>query len=159
MNPGWRTSLRNLWHEDRPGLWRLLVVGVIGIALVAWGSWGGSAPAKTSPPTVPATTGGSGLAGQEAQLDSEVAAIVEAIPGSGRVAVAVSLAKGALVRYGTHNTSEQDMAPQVSGVVVVASGAGRANVRQEIIQAVETLLQVSAYQVVVLPNGAAGGGS
>ncbi len=153
MDLNWRSNLSNLWRDDRSTMWRLLVVGGLGIALVAWGSWGGAAAKPASPGPPAAAAGAAGLAGQEAQLDQAVAAVVAAIPGSGRVQVAVTLASGAETQFATQRTSERVVAPKVSGVVVVATGASAPAVRQEITTAVETLLQVSAYQVAVLPDG------
>ncbi len=153
MDLNWRSNLRNLWRDDRSTMWRLLAVGGLGVALVAWGSWGGAGAKPQAAGTPAAAAGGLGLAGQEAQLDQAVAAVVAAIPGSGRVHVAVALASGAKTQFATRHTSEQVVAPQVSGVVVVATGASAPGVRQEITTAVETLLQVSAYRVAVLPDG------
>ncbi|MDA8197863.1 MAG: hypothetical protein M0Z54_00330 [Thermaerobacter sp.] len=152
MKPNWRTSLATLWQDDRSTMWRLMVVGALGIALVAWGSWGGGAAKGTEPPSTAAVAGGSGLGAQEARLDRVVAGVVAAIPGSGAVHVAVSLAAGSETEFASHRTSQRVLAPQVQGVVVVASGASSPAVRQEITTAVETLLQVSAYQVLVLPD-------
>jgi hypothetical protein len=129
-----------------------MVVGALGIALVAWGSWGGGAAKGSRPPAASVAAGGSGLTAQEARLDQVVAGVVAAIPGSGVVHVAVSLAAGSETEFASHRTGQRVLAPQVQGVVVVASGAPAPAVRQEITTAVETLLQVSAYQVVVLPD-------
>ncbi len=153
MKPNWRSSLANLWQDDRSTMWRLMVVGGLGIGLVAWGSWGAAgARATTSPAASGAATVGRGLGAQEVQMDQQVADLVAAIPGSGTVHVAVSLAAGSETEFASHSASERVVAPEVQGVVVVASGAGAPAVRQEITAAVETLLQVSAYQVVVLPD-------
>lgn len=153
MKPNWRSSLANLWQDDRSTMWRLMVVGALGIALVAWGSWGGGAAKGGTPPAAgTAAAVGSGLGAQEARLDQEVASLVAAIPGSGTVHVAVSLAAGSETTFASHHASQRVVAPQVQGVVVVASGAGAPAVREEITAAVETLLQVGAYQVVVLPD-------
>ena len=42
--------------------------------------------------------------------------------------------------------------PAVGGVVVVAPAAARPAIRAEISEAVQTLLQIQPYQVLVLPN-------
>ncbi len=153
MKPDWRSTLGNLWQDDRSTVWRLLVVGALGLALVAWGSWGAGA-AKSRPPAAPSTAlaGSTGLGAQAAQIGHQVAGVVAAIPGSGSVHVAVSLAAGSTTVVGPPRSSQRVLAPQIQGVVVVASGARSPAVRQEITTAVETLLQVSAYQVVVLPD-------
>ncbi len=152
MKPNWRSSLANLWQDDRSTMWRLMAVGGLGVALVAWGSWGAAGARATPPPPASGAASGGGLGAEEAQMDQQVAGLVAAIPGSGAVHVAVSLAAGSETEFASHSASQRVVAPEVQGVVVVASGAGAPAVRQEITAAVETLLQVSAYQVVVLPD-------
>jgi stage III sporulation protein AG len=49
-----------------------------------------------------------------------------------------------------------EVGPRVVGVLVVAAGAGDPVVREELTQAVETLLGVPAYKVMVLPKGGGG---
>jgi len=158
MNPNWRTSLQNLWRDDRSAMWRLVAVGALGLGLVAWGSWGGTGAHASAHADPALSASGSGLNGQAGRLDQEVEGIVAAIPGSGVVHVAVTLARGAETEYGSRRTSQALVGPQISGVVVVATGAAAPGVRQEITQAVETLLQVEAYQVLVLPDGGYPGG-
>jgi stage III sporulation protein AG len=157
MDPEWRQWLTRLWRDDRPALVRLLVVGAVGVGLVAWGTWGSRpAPSARSPlPSAAATALDVGPLGtEEAALADEVQKIVAAIPGAGAVHVAVTLAKSATTEYVSgRSTPLDEVSPAVAGVVVVATGAQSPRVREEIIEAVETLLQIQPYQVVVLPNG------
>jgi stage III sporulation protein AG len=149
----WRDVANRLWHQDRPVVMRLLVVGALGLALVVAGSWprapAGSRSGSDAPASSPLP-----LIQEERSLDEEVAAMVSAIPGAGRVSAGVSLARTAMTQYsGTATRSVVETAPDVSGVVVVATGAKSAAVRTEITEAVETLLQIQPYQVLVLPDG------
>lgn len=149
----WRDVVNRLWHQDRPVVMRLLVVGALGLALVVAGSWPRAPAATRSASDAPASSP-LPLIQEERSLDEEVAAMVSAIPGAGRVSVGVSLARTAMTQYSGKTTrSVVETAPDISGVVVVATGANRAPVRTEITEAVETLLQLQPYQVLVLPDG------
>lgn len=151
----WHDIVDRLWHRDRPMMVRLLVVGGLGLALVVAGSWP-RAPAPARGPTTSVDAPASSslqLMNEERALDQEVAAMVAAIPGAGRVSAGVTLARTALTQYGGHPPrAVAEIEPAVSGVVVVATGAGNPAVRTEITDAVEILLQVQAYQVLVLPD-------
>ncbi len=151
----WQEALGRLWHRDRSMMVRLSVLGALGLALVVAGSWprgptpvqgrvvGGDAPAGS----------GQKILAEERALDEEVAAVVQAIPGSGRVSVGVSLTRTAMTQYAGHPAQAvAETEPAVSGVVVVATGAQNPVVRTEITAAVETLLQLQSYQVLVLPD-------
>lgn len=159
MDPEWRQWLARLWRDDRPAFVRLLLVGALGLGLVAWGTWGGGrgspAAVRSVPPPAASVAPDVGpLGAEEAALDSQLGQIVAAIPGAGTVHVAVTLSKSAVTEYASgRSTPLDEVGPAVAGVVVVATGARSPQVREEIVQAVETLLQIQPYQVVVLPNG------
>ncbi|MCL8207606.1 MAG: hypothetical protein K6V97_05980 [Actinomycetia bacterium] len=159
MGPEWRQWLTRLWEDDRPAFVRLLLVGTVGLGLVVWGTWGGghgtpTAASGTTPPAATAVADTGPLGAEEAALDSELGRIVAAIPGAGAVHVAVTLSKSAVTEYANGRSAPLDeVGPAVAGVVVVATGARDPQVREEITQAVETLLQIQPYQVLVLPNG------
>lgn len=159
---------RQMTTQDRPMLIRLLVVGALGVGLLAFSGLG-STPHK-SIASSPATTT---LSGQESVLATQLTHILEAIPGVGVVSVAVTLDRTIQNQYVTSNqglsspssspvmvTNQQgssvvpldQMGPLVGGVVVVAKSASNPNVRSELAEAVQTLLQVEAYQVLILPN-------
>jgi hypothetical protein len=148
----WREWLTTLWQQDRGTVWRLVVVGALGLALAAWGSlsWGGAA-APPDPPAAPAAN--SALSREEGVMDRQLRAILERVPGAGRVWVAVTLSRSARAQYGRGAAPLAEWGPAVAGVVVVADGAAAPFVRQELESAVETLLQVAAYRVLVLPQG------
>lgn len=159
MNPEWREWLVRMWQQDRSTVMRLLTVGVIGVALVVWGAYGGSPASNggsytaTSSSHAPASSG-SPLVTEQQGLDAELSTILEAIPQAGSVRVALSLSKTAVTQYqGGQATPLDQVGPEVQGVVVVATGAANPMVREEITSAVETLLQIQPYQVLVLPNG------
>lgn len=189
-------ATRNWWghllKRDRSSLFRLLVVAVLGVVLLWWGGggkkssatvkWMGSAatagkPLATASPTPLAATQ---LSQEESWMDGQLVNILSAIPGSGKVSVAVTLSRGVENRYapgqsGSSSTSSNaplvlnnlsgaqslalldEMGPEVQGVVVVAAGATSPTVRQEIQQAVSTLFQLQAYQVLVLPVASVAG--
>jgi len=153
----WRDVVERLWHQDRPMVVRLLVLGAMGVALVIAGSWP-RAPAKgpIRPGAVAAPAASAlPLIQQERALDQEVATMVSAIPGAGRVSAGVTLVRTATTQWaGKPVRPVAETAPDVLGVVVVATGASNPLVRSEITAAVETMLQVQAYQVLVLPDTA-----
>lgn len=159
---------RQMTTQDRPMLVRLVVVGALGLGLLAF-SGIGSSPHKT-PSAAPVTTS---LAGQEAVIGAQLTHILEAIPHVGTVSVAVTLDRTIQSQYVTSNqglsspssspvmvTNQQgssvvpldQVGPMVGGVVVVAKSANNPNIRSELAEAVQTLLQVQAYQVLILPN-------
>jgi stage III sporulation protein AG len=153
----WRDWLSRLWRQDRSLVVRLVVIGLLGVALVAIGSVA-HPPGGSYTPAVPSpagnASGGDVLEQEEAAMDSQLAAMVSAIPGAGRVTATVTLARSATTQYAGGSSSRPlaESQPAVLGVVVVASGAANPTVRQEITDAVETLLQIQPYQVLVLPN-------
>ncbi len=156
MENSWRDWLTRLWQQDRSLVLRLLIVGSIGVALVAIGSLA-HAPASTYAPPArpPVASTGDVLDQQEGVLAGQVDTLVAAIPGAGRVTAMVTLARSIVTEYahGAGGAPLAESKPSILGVVVVASGAGNPAVRQEITAAVETLLQIEPYQVLVLPNG------
>jgi stage III sporulation protein AG len=158
MNGDWRQWLTGLWQQDRRSVTRLLIVGVVGLALLVWGSQGGGPgtsyrPARASGALSAVTGVGNPLAQQEANLDETLASILAAVPHAGQVQVAVTLSRSAEESYAKSRVPLAELGPRIEGVVVVAKGAIQPQVRQEMTQAVETLLQVQPYQVLVLPNG------
>jgi stage III sporulation protein AG len=46
----------------------------------------------------------------------------------------------------------EETAPEITGVLIVASGAGNALVQARLLHAAETLLQISLHQIVVMPG-------
>jgi stage III sporulation protein AG len=139
------------WRQDRKTMVRLIAVGLVGLLLLLWGSLGvGSPGPRARPATGPPEAGT--LTTEAQALDQVVTQIVSAIPGAGRVAVAVTLQRSAESAW-SHGRRLGDVAPDVQGVVVVATGAANPVVRSEVTEAVETLLQVAPYQVLVLPDG------
>ncbi len=159
---------RQMTTQDRPMLVRLLLVGSLGVGLLAFSGLG-STPHKATTPNPMATS----LAGQEAIVGTQLTHILEAIPEVGTVSVAVTLDRTIQSQYVTSNqglsspssspvtvTNQQgtsvvpldQVGPLVGGVVVVAKSANNPNIRSELAEAVQTLLQVQAYQVLILPN-------
>lgn len=158
MNPEWRDWLQRMWQQDRSTVLRLVTVGVIGVGLVVWGAYGGSPASNGGSYSAnaghAAVSSSSPLMAEQQALDAELAAILQAIPQAGAVRVALSLSKSAVTQYqGGQSTPLDEVGPEVQGVVVVATGAANPIVREEITSAVETLLQIQPYQVLVLPNG------
>jgi stage III sporulation protein AG len=47
----------------------------------------------------------------------------------------------------------REMHPEIAGVLVLAEGANNPGLREKLIQAVETVLDVPSYRVMVLPKG------
>jgi stage III sporulation protein AG len=46
----------------------------------------------------------------------------------------------------------QELSPEIAGVLVLADGATNPGVREELVKAVETVLDIPAYRVMVLPK-------
>lgn len=137
---------------------------------------GGAAPTPTSAVRPGGTS--NPLAAETEWLNGNLKALLEAIPGSGQVTVEVTLTRGIESQYvggsnsaassgsstgpvvlnnlsGSQSLAVMDeLGPEVQGVVVVASGAGSPEVRQELQKAVTTLFDLQPYQVLVLPTGA-----
>ena len=160
---------RQMTTQDRPMLVRLLLVGALGVGLLAFSGFN-STPPKAAAPSLATTS----LAGQETVLGAQLTHILESIPGVGVVSVAVTLDRTIQSQYVTSNqglsnpssspvmvTNQQggssvvpldQVGPLVGGVVVVAKSAHNPNIRSELAAEVQTLLQVQAYQVLILPN-------
>jgi stage III sporulation protein AG len=106
------------------------------------------------------------------EVQAQLVRILEAIPDVGGVQVAVTLSRTIQSQFVTspsslsggptpllvnNNNGEtvvplDQVGPAVQGVVVVARSARNPVVRSELAGAVETLLQIPAYQVLILPS-------
>ncbi len=160
---------KRMVSEDRPTLVRLLVVGSLGVGLLAFSGFGSKPSQGTPGPPVDTSS----LAGQQSIVGKQLQGILEAIPHVGVVSVAVTLDRTVQSQYVTSNqglsspstspvvvTNAQgdsvvpldQLGPLVGGVVVVAPSAVNPNIRSELAQAVQTLLQIQPYQVLILPN-------
>lgn len=155
--------------QDRPQLYRLIGIGILGVLLLGFGSFGPSVP---SPPrSSPKTTSNGPLMQQEQEVSQQLRQILQAIPQVHQVSVAVTLSRSMTSQYASSNASSQgsspvvittnsgeavvpldEIGPAVQGVVVVCSAARNPQVRAELAQAVETLLQIQPYQVLILPT-------
>lgn len=173
MANGYREWWNKFIRQDRKSLVRLIVIGGLGVLLLGFGSFGvprPSPPASQPTGSMPAAQK-TPLETQEDQISHQVAAILMKIPGVTQVSVAVTLTRSIQSQYvdsagggnGTQpvvvttNNGQKvvpfdQIGPSVGGVVVVTSAARRPLIRSELSQAVETLLQVQPYQVLVLPN-------
>jgi stage III sporulation protein AG len=47
----------------------------------------------------------------------------------------------------------KELHPEIAGVLVLAEGANNPELKEELVQAVETVLDIPSYQVMVLPKG------
>lgn len=172
MASGYREWWNKFVHHDRKGLVRLIVIGGLGVMLLGLGSFG------IARPSPPANTDShhtrmqpEAIQTQEAEIADQVEEILAKIPGVGHVFVAMTLTRSIQSQYvdssgggqGTQpvlvstNTGQtvvpfDQIGPLVGGVVVVAKAAARPFIRSELSQAVQTLLQIQAYQVLILPN-------
>ncbi|AEJ41451.1 hypothetical protein TPY_3299 [Sulfobacillus acidophilus TPY] len=169
-------NVREWWTKfietDRPGLVRLLLIGGLGVALLAFGNFGVPRP---SPPSTNASTtphlAETPLSQQEAMVSAQLTGILEAIPGVRQVSAAVTLTRSIQSQYvsssgGGNGTSPvvvsnqngesvvplDQVGPAIGGVVIVSPSAANPLLRAEMAQAVETLLQIQPYQVLVLPT-------
>ncbi|AUW93519.1 MAG: hypothetical protein C7B44_10825 [Sulfobacillus thermosulfidooxidans] len=157
--------------EDRTKLYRLAGVGILGLVLLGFGSFGPSVPSPPHTQKAVTTTHSGPLAEQEQEVSAQLTQILDDIPQVHRVSVAVTLTKSMTSQYVDTNQSGQgsspvvittnsgqavvpldELGPSVAGVVVVAASARNPLIRAELAQAVETLLQVQPYQVLILPT-------
>ncbi len=112
----------------------LIVVGIAGSVLMQEG-----APLQSSNTT---------------DLEKRLAHVLSAVEGAGRVEVIVhTLAEEPAQTVGAFGTvSAQKAGEKPSGVIVVAEGAERLQVRLDLARAVQTLLGLPASAVEVLPK-------
>lgn len=172
MVSGYREWWNKFINHDRKGFIRLVIVGGLGVILLGFGSFGiarPSPPAKKAPTQVdkPAQA----LQQQEDEIGNQVQRILAKIPGVHQVSVAVSLTRSIQSQYVQSSSGGQgtqpvvvstnsgqtvvpfdQIGPSVGGVVIVTPSASRPAIRMELSQACQTLLQIQAYQVLVLPN-------
>lgn len=169
MASGYREWWKKFISQDRRSIVRLVMVGGAGVLLLAFGSFG---IARPSPPVhTKSTLPQNALQRQEEEIGSQVTQILDKIPGVKSASVAVTLARSIQSQYVdssgsgsgnqpvlvTTNTGQtvvplDQIGPAVAGIVVVSPSAVHPMIRQELSQAVETLLQIQAYQVLILPN-------
>ena len=96
------------------------------------------------------TKGGNTGSGGVTELEARLAGILSSIDGVGTVRVMIYEGKNAVQAAWLGDTSPT---PSIVGVVVVAQGAGDMRVRLELVRAVQTLLNIPASAVEVLPSG------
>ncbi len=169
MFNNFREWWKNFSQHDRPQLYRLIGVGILGLVLLGFGSFGPSVPSPPHKSSRVSSTANP-LSVQEQELSQQLSVILQDIPGVRHVAVSVTLTKSMAAQYVKGSQSGQgstpvvlttnsgqtvvpldEVGPQIAGVVVVAPSARNPVIRSELSQAVETLLQVQAYQVLILP--------
>lgn len=165
MNPDW---WRNLLKGDRAKLIRIAIMGALGLSLLAVGS------IHFKPKAVSSSVKGAStpIAAQEGDVEAQLITILQAIPNAGRIQVAVTLSRTIQSQFVTSSSSLSggpspllvdnnsgqtvvpldQVGPAIQGVVVVARSAANPVIRSELSQAVETLLQIPAYQVLILPS-------
>ncbi|MCY0899503.1 MAG: hypothetical protein OWU33_11300 [Firmicutes bacterium] len=169
------SNFREWWNQfisqDRKTLVRLVMVGLAGVLLLTFGSFG--IPRPSPPPAKPAAQAqpSTPLERQEQEIAGQITRILQKIPGVTQVSVAVTLTRSIQSQYvdssgvgtgtepvvvSTNNGQTvvpfDQIGPSVGGVVVVTPSATRPFIRAELSQAVQTLLQIQPYQVLVLPN-------
>jgi len=169
---GVREWWERLGPKQRAYALRLLVLVGAGTTLLVVGGWPTAAPTRKpalQAPAKPVAT--SPWVHEEQQLARQLQTVLGAIPGVHKLTVAVQLKRTAIQEYLSNQDSTagtplviqsgngqavvplDEVGPEVVGVVVVTPSAADPVLRQELAQAVETLLGVSAYQVLVLPDG------
>lgn len=168
---GYREWWKKFVSQDRKGFVRLVVIGALGVLLLGFGSFGISRPSPPAPKPTARTQPDQALQRQEIAVADQVQQILTKIPGVRQVSVAVTLTRSIQSQYVNSSASGQgtqpvvvstnngqsvvpldQIGPAVGGVVVVTPSALRPAIRMELSSAVQTLLQVQAYQVLVLPN-------
>lgn len=169
MSYDYREWWKKFLSQDRGTLVRLLIIGGIGILLLGYGSFGIAVP---SPPKNKSSSAISPLVAQEQAVAAQLTTILSRIPGVSSVSVAVTLGRSIQSQYAQQSAGDgtgnvpvlvttasgesavplDQIGPLVQGVVVVSPSAANPNIRAELAQAVQTLLQVAPYQVLILPN-------
>jgi stage III sporulation protein AG len=168
-------TFREWWQkfsqQDASAMRRLVLIGAMGLALLAIGSFGMARPSPPKPQT--RMTVATALQAQESEVGQQLAALLDAVPGVRQVTVAVTLSRSIQSQYATGSDTAggtgsslvlvstangqsavplDQIGPMVAGVVVVTPSAVHPWIRSELAQAVQTLLQIQPYQVLVLPN-------
>lgn len=158
---------------------RLLVLLGTGITLLLWGAWPNSPPPSNQPVahSPPPASSTSPWWQEQNALAQQLQQVLAAIPGVHDVTVAVQLRRSLRSQYLSNQDSTtgaplviqsnggqavvplDQLGPEVQGVVVVTPSAANPLIRQELTEAVETLLGIAAYQVLVLPDGVGGTGA
>jgi stage III sporulation protein AG len=169
------SSYREWWNkfvnQDRRGFIRLVLIGGLGVLLLGFGSFGMPRPSPPAHSPSRPPTSSEALSRQEGEVGQQLQQILAKIPGVHDVSVAVTLTRSIQSQYVNSSSSGQgtqpvvvtsnngqnvvpfdQIGPSVGGVVIVSPQAVRPKIRMELAQACQTLLQVQAYQVLVLPN-------
>lgn len=170
MSSNFKEWWQKVLSQDRPTLYRLIGVGLLGVVLVTVGGFGIPSPSPPHRSTGNVTTP---LMAQETLVGQQLTHILEAVPGAGPLSVAVTLKRSIRSEYVQQTGSTagggspaivdtnqggqavvplDQVGPSIAGVVVVANNAKNPLIRSELAQAVQTLLQIQPYQVLVLPN-------
>ncbi|MCL5116981.1 MAG: hypothetical protein M1272_07515 [Firmicutes bacterium] len=171
MSNGYREWWNKFVNNDRRGFVRLVVIGGLGVLLLGFGSFGVPRPSPPAAKPASSVVGQSPLQRQESQIAAQVAQILSKIPGVTHLSVAVTLTRSIQSQYvdssGTGTGTQpvvvttnsgqtvvpfDQIGPAIGGVVVVTPAANRPLIRSELSQAVQTLLQIQPYQVLVLPS-------
>lgn len=115
----------------------------------------------------------------KAEIEQELSKIIEKIKGAGKVSVMVTLSDNGNTYYATDEKTDsksdskvremthvfsdegnkkqalivRKTEPQISGVLICASGAGNIEIRKNIISAVSALTGVKSHRIEVLERG------
>lgn len=167
---GYREWWKKFINQDRKGLVRLVVIGGVGVLLLGLGSFGIARPSPPINHSVTTHVPEQALQKQELEIAEQMQQILAKIPGVQQVSVAVTLTRSIQSQYVNGSSGGQgtqpvvvstnngqtvvpfdQIGPSIGGVVIVTPSARRPAIRMELTQAAQTLLQVQAYQVLVLP--------
>lgn len=130
---GFMAKLKGIRHLEWIVL--LILIGIAGSVLLA----GGEIPAQKAELTA---------------LESRLARVLSAVEGAGKVEVIVHMDQEKAAPAGAFSVgSSTGVEGKANGVIVVADGAGDLNVRLSLARAVQTLLDLPASAVEVLPRG------
>lgn len=147
----------------------LIIIFIIGITLIMF-------PTKEQKDVAVTTTDESTY---KAEIEKELQEIVQKIKGAGKVSVMVTLSDGGITYYATDEKTDNEndsksremthvftdegnkkqalvikkTEPEVSGVLVCATGASDIEVKKNIISAVTALLGIKSHRIEVLERG------
>lgn len=166
---------KRLGEKDRKLIVKLSACLLLGVLLMYLGGFNAGTRDKDADTDTAATNSISYTASTDT-LERKLAAILAEVKGAGRVSVAVEYSESAAAVYAMESetaessengaTSRQQQesvalandapvlikqqTPQVQGIIVVASGAGDALVRERLYQAVKSLLGLDATQIAIV---------
>ncbi|MBQ8268913.1 MAG: hypothetical protein IJZ24_04430 [Clostridia bacterium] len=128
--------------KKTPGLWRMGLILLLGVALLLFSSGQGKSETRTDAE--------GDLSAYGAALEKRLEDMCERVVGVGDARVMVTFESGAAVEYSGSGES-YTRPPKVQGVTVLCAGGAEASVRASLSGMLSALLGVGASHICILP--------